>query len=93
MRRFGITPGHLLTAAVLGASAVIVLAAPALWQEAANLFQRGILALWLIGAIACFISLSGLQPGRAPLRWLARPGIGPLLAGLAATMVLAVHWQ
>ncbi len=73
MTRYGITAGRLLTAAVLGASAVIVLAAPALWHETATLFERGVLALWLIGAIASFISLSGLRPGRAPLRWLARP--------------------
>ncbi|MEQ8345456.1 MAG: hypothetical protein RIB84_05290 [Sneathiellaceae bacterium] len=93
MTRYGITAGRLLTAAVLGASAVIVLAAPALWHETATLFERGVLALWLIGAIASFISLSGLRPGRAPLRWLARPGIGPLLAGLAAVLVLSAHWQ
>ncbi|MFC3230886.1 hypothetical protein ACFOGJ_26815 [Marinibaculum pumilum] len=89
----GAGAGRLLAAAVMGGSAVIVLAAPNLWRDDAALAERGILALWLIGAIACFIYLTGHRPRRQPLRWLARPGIGPLLAGTAAALVLASSWQ
>ena len=50
----GASAGRLIAAAVMGGSAVIVLAAPNLWRDDAALAERGILALWLIGAIACF---------------------------------------
>ena len=93
MDRYRATAGRLIAAGVLGGSAVIVLATPQLWDDGAALQDRGILALWLIGATACFIYLAGLRPRRQPMRWLARPGIGPLLAASAAALVLATNWH
>lgn len=89
-----IRPGRLLAAAILGASAVVVIATPQLWHEAAPPHERAILGVWLIGAIASFIYAVGHRPRRAPLRWLARPAVGPVLAAAAAVAVLAdrLHW-
>lgn len=88
----GIPVGRLLAATVLGASAVIVLATPAMWHESAPLAERLVLALWLIGAVASFIYVIGHRPRRQPLRWLARPQVGPVLAAAAALAVLAERW-
>ena len=84
--------GRLLAAAILGASAVVVIASPQLWHEAAPLRDRTILAIWLIGAIASFIYAVGHRPRRVPLRWLTRPDVGPVLAAAAAAAVLAERW-
>lgn len=89
MRTMTYTPARVFAALVLVASAAVMLSTTSLWEEASPPRDRTLLGIWLIGAIGSFIYVMGHQPAKAPLRWLVRADIGPLLAGGAALAVLA----